>query len=720
MKKTLFPLAMAAMLLGMASCGGNNPAESSSNQSSTQSASASKAEEEKIVLSAAETTVKVGETLKITSSVKDVSFESRDTSIATVDASGVVTGVKAGTVKIQARKTGYKVGSIDITVVKADARVADFYLEFEDATHYDPDGFWGFNWGGMVMGPGDTPVEETDQAHGGKSIGWFTEGCKETIYFTSDKDGKVDMDFMMAYNADMDISSLLKISVNGVALNLSGKVVSGPEDGDTNNYYDFNPISFTGIDVKKGENTIVVEALGQGPNLDCVQVYTKELQIAQVVKEAAKPVSLGKVDYFVEGFEFGPAITGVLAHFNGQVVREDLANFTVKTNGISRTINKVYFTDEFGAEINATSGTHVRFDLEVKYVSTMQVWGDWAFPSTDDGGCSPFVYANNVNNWNPNIKIAVGIEAGKSVKVGEETYNDEKPGTVEEIGARIIPSTADWGDPKSHTADGKTLTYKAYETSALANDGVANPLVIWLHGMGEGGTDPDIALLGNDVTNLGESKVQSHFVKDQQAGAYVLAVQTPTMWMDRGTGDNNGGVGHSVYTTALKSTIDKYIADNGDIDSSRIFVGGCSNGGYMTMEMAITYPDFFRAYYPVCEAYSDSFVTDADIAKLKGLSIWFTHAANDTTVDPTAFTIPTYQRLIEAGATDVHLSLFENVVGNEGNDHNEYQGHYSWIYVLKDEVLKDQADPASISVPSSRDVLVGGSPVSLWGWMAAK
>ena len=163
-----------------------------------------------------------------------------------------------------------------------------------------------------------------------------------------------------------------------------------------------------------------------------------------MVKEAAKPTSLGKADYVVEGFEFGPAITGVIAHFSGEVSREDLENLTVKTNGKSRTVTKAYFTDEFGAEINATKGTHVRFDLEVKYVSTMQVWGDFAFPSTDDGGCSPFVYANNVNNWNPNIKIAVGIEAGKSVKVGDETYGDEKPGVVDEIGARIRKGSAEY------------------------------------------------------------------------------------------------------------------------------------------------------------------------------------------------------------------------------------------------------------------------------------
>ena len=716
MKKTLFPLAALTLILGLASCGGGAAPTSSSADKSSESSS--QAAEEKIVLTADKTTIKVGETAKVTSSVAGVEFSSRDESIATVDASGVVTAVKVGTVKIQARKDGYKVGNIDITVIKADARVADFYLEFEDATHYDPDGFWGMSWGGQVFGPGDSPVEETDQAHGGKSVGWFTAGCKETIYFTSDKAGKVDLDFMMAYNAEMALEGVISIKVNGVDLNLTGKSVLGPEEEGA--YYEFNPISFTGVDVKAGENTIVVEALQQGPNMDCVQVYTKDLQIAQVVKEAPKPASLGDLDYFVEGFEFGPAIDGVLIHFKGEVAANSLSNLEVKTNGQARTVTNAYITDEKGNVINATSGTHVRLDLKVEYEASMQTWGDYQFPSTNDHGCSPFTYANNVNNWKQDIKIVVSIKAGQSFKVGEETYNDDVPGEVSEIKNRIIPSVKDWGEAKTHTANGRTLSYKAYETDELKNDGVKNPLVIWLHGQGEGGTDPDIALLGNDVTNIGESKIQSHFVKDSKAGAYALAVQTPTMWMDDGTGQNHGGTAHSIYTETLKSTIDTFIADNNDIDSERIFIGGCSNGGYMTMEMALTYPSFFKAYYPICEAYMDSFVSDDDIATLKDLSIWFTHSADDTTVNPNNFTVATYKRLMDVGASDVHFSYFENVIGNEGAEHNQYMGHYSWIYVLKDEAIKDQADPNNIAAPSTKDVTVGGSAVSLWGWLASK
>ena len=413
------------------------------------------------------------------------------------------------------------------------------------------------------------------------------------------------------------------------------------------------------------------------------------------------------IDYLVEGFEFGPAIIGIKINFPGLVKKSDLAGatFAAKTNGSSRTITSVDLCDQEGQIINAEQSRYVRLSLEMRYSG----WGA-------QDGASPFTYANNVNNWTANITAEASIASG-SLKVGEDTYNAGQKFNF--IRSRISLSTRDWGEAKSHTADGYTLTYKDYRTDALREDGVLNPLIIWLHGMGEGGTDPDIALLGNDVTALGEEKIQSHFVKGKQKGAYVLAAQTPTMWMNSGTGSNNGGTGHSIYTQSLKALIDNYIQENGDIDTKRIYIGGCSNGGYMTMEMAVTYGNFFRAFYPCCEAYSDSFVEDSDIEKLKDLPMWFIHAANDQTVNANNFVIPTYQRLKAAGAKDLHFSYFVDVRGTDGNPNgNSYQGHYSWIYIFRDEVEFDQADPEDIKAPSDQPVKdADGNIVNLFDWM---
>ena len=416
------------------------------------------------------------------------------------------------------------------------------------------------------------------------------------------------------------------------------------------------------------------------------------------------------IDYLVTGYEFGPAISGVKLNLPDKVKASDLANaqFTVKTNNRDRTVTSVNLCDEEGEIIDATESKYIRIDCDFRY-SGYSV----------DASAACFTYSG-MNKWMTNITASASLKAGSSLKVGDETLTSL---TINQVSKRIVLSTKDWGEAKSHTAEGYTLMYKGYETDILREDEVLNPLVIWLHGQGEGGQDPDIALLGNDVTALGEQKIQSHFVKGQQKGAYVLAVQSPTMWMDNGNGQNHGGNAHSIYTKTLKSTIDKYIAENGDIDTNRIFVGGCSNGGYMTMEMAITYGNFFRAFYPCCEAYQNAIVTEEDIAKLKDLQMWFVHAANDRTVNPDNFTLGTYRRLMAAGAKDIHLSYFVNVQGKDGNPTgtNNYDGHWSWIYIFRDEVEFDQADYNNIAAPSTEPVKdASGTAMNLFDWMESK
>ena len=223
--------------------------------------------------------------------------------------------------------------------------------------------------------------------------------------------------------------------------------------------------------------------------------------------------------------------------------------------------------------------------------------------------------------------------------------------------------------------DGITLTYGSY---APPEDDEQNALVIWLHGAGEGSSNgemgPEVANLGNEVTAFYTEEFQSLF-----GGAYVLTPQTPTMWMDNGESGYTSD-GTSVYTATLMELIKSYVDANPDIDTNRIILGGCSNGGYMTMNLVMTEPGYFAAAYPVCEAYSDAWITDDMLATMADLPIWFVYALNDTTVDPTANSIATITRL-QAINDDVHVSEFENVYGET------YMGHWSWLYVFNNECV---------------------------------
>ena len=148
----------------------------------------------------------------------------------------------------------------------------------------------------------------------------------------------------------------------------------------------------------------------------------------------------------------------------------------------------------------------------------------------------------------------------------------------------------------------------------------------------------------------------------------------------------------SVYEDGLFELIQYYVANNPDIDPDRIIIGGCSNGGFMTMNMIIDHPDYFYKAFPICEAYYDNAITDEEIQALadSGIGIWFTFADTDTTVDPTICSIPTIARLEAAGA-DVHYTEWAKVedlsgrFDDEEGNHHEYSGHWSWIYFDNNE-----------------------------------
>lgn len=258
----------------------------------------------------------------------------------------------------------------------------------------------------------------------------------------------------------------------------------------------------------------------------------------------------------------------------------------------------------------------------------------------------------------------------------------------------------------SFTYENVKLGYAAYEPKA---NGRKRPLLVWLHGAGEGGKNPIIAVSGNKAVNLISKEIQSYF-----GGAYVLAPQAPTMWMDDGSGKYTTD-GSSMYVKPLKALMDDYIASHDDIDIRRIYIGGCSNGGFMTMKMIISYPEMFAGAFPICEALTDKYITEADIMRIKDIPIWFTHAQNDPIVKIESHSDATYQRLIRAGASNVHYTRWESVADHTGKYFNEdgtpleYNGHFSWIPALNNECVLDY---------NNKPVIADGRKVSLFEWLS--
>ena len=279
---------------GLVACGGGQNNANSSGQAGGDSSQQESLGEITITAEGNKTDLLIGETVKLTASVEGVTWKSRSTAVATVDDTGLVTAVGAGSVKIRAEKDGYDTGSITINVTKAPEKEAHTVIDLEHADHYSPNDIWGMDlsaYGMGFMGPGESPVEDNGGAtEDGHSLGWLQAGCKETLTFTSNKAAEVEIGVSMAYNAEMSLASALSVKFNGAAIDMTGKVCEAPEDGDSNNYYDWHTTSFGKVNLVQGNNVLEIEMIGQGPNMDVLKIYSddKALQIT-VVDPVAKP-----------------------------------------------------------------------------------------------------------------------------------------------------------------------------------------------------------------------------------------------------------------------------------------------------------------------------------------------------------------------------------------------------------------------------------------------
>lgn len=353
-----------------------------------------------------------------------------------------------------------------------------------------------------------------------------------------------------------------------------------------------------------------------------------------------------------------------------------------------RRVTNAYVSDRYGNQ--QAEGSYATLELEIG-------------PDVSLG--SPLNYYGGSNVW---INCEYYITQNHPIISGDTVINNLYASRCTEVFTpeldRFSTSFETFNDPDFGPI---TLNYAYYTPPAAGSD--TKPLIIWLHGGGEGGSDATIPLSANKAVQLADESIQKYF----DGGAYVLAPQSPTKWMDDGSGRSFSGKtkpdASSMYSKSLMNLIEKYTYKNPSIDKDKIYIGGCSNGGFMTLRMLLDYPEYFAAAFPVCEGINDDHLTDDDIALLAKTPMWFVCAATDGTLPPADFTLPTFARLLaskQAGKLketdgkalesesmdDLRLTYFDDVHDLSGNYNkpdgtpHEYDGHWSWVYVYNDDV----------------------------------
>lgn len=122
------------------------------------------------------------------------------------------------------------------------------------------------------------------------------------------------------------------------------------------------------------------------------------------------------------------------------------------------------------------------------------------------------------------------------------------------------------------------------------------PLVVFLHGAGERGTDNELQLLH------GVKHFMSETIREEQK-FILIAPQCPTdaRWteVDWTLASHKMPARISVPLAATFALIDSLI-QQGIVDSTQIFITGLSMGGFGTWDALARRPGFFAAAMPVC------------------------------------------------------------------------------------------------------------------------
>ena len=145
------------------------------------------------------------------------------------------------------------------------------------------------------------------------------------------------------------------------------------------------------------------------------------------------------------------------------------------------------------------------------------------------------------------------------------------------------------------------------------------PLVVFLHGSGERGTD-NLAQLKNGVREfLGSPEAQAKYP------CFYMVPQSPPgdAWSRRGYPD--GVTDTSRRVLEVIEALEKEFS----IDPARLYIGGLSMGGFGTWDLISRYPDLFAAAFPICGGGAP------DRALLmKDIPIWAFQGGADPAVPP--------------------------------------------------------------------------------------
>ncbi|MCX6259596.1 MAG: prolyl oligopeptidase family serine peptidase, partial [Bacteroidia bacterium] len=224
---------------------------------------------------------------------------------------------------------------------------------------------------------------------------------------------------------------------------------------------------------------------------------------------------------------------------------------------------------------------------------------------------------------------------------------------------------------KYQDKQGNILPYRYYEPAMQTDSDTRYPVILYLHGEDECGTDNEAQLTTTECATIWVEP--DHLAKNP---AYVLAPQVP---------EGSDWSTEPVYGSVL-ALLKQFIESHPDIDSKRIYIIGFSAGGTGVWNMILKNPALFAAAMPIC-GNADKFLGNYDaFAALKNLPVLIVHSIDDP-VSPVSGSNNAIAALQAAGNRCVGSNTSIWGMGSVIPAHNawypafhNYEVIYNWLF----------------------------------------
>jgi predicted peptidase len=192
------------------------------------------------------------------------------------------------------------------------------------------------------------------------------------------------------------------------------------------------------------------------------------------------------------------------------------------------------------------------------------------------------------------------------------------------------------------------LNYLLYLPKEYGSEKKSWPMLVFLHGSGESGSDLNKVKVHGPPKLIAEGKDFPFIVVSPQSS------------------------GRGWDSSSLNGLVDD-ITSKYQVDKNRIYLTGLSMGGFGTWSLAAAYPAKFAAIAPICGGGN----TD-DATKIKDLPIWVFHGAQDTAV-PLKRSADMVEALKEAGSKSVEFTVYPEAGHDSWTETYNNPDLYTWF-----------------------------------------